>query len=652
MGKKRKNRQKREAKKRRLAEQRRRQSVAQAELPPKASQTPSMGDVADAVDMLSSAYDKIDDDLISDLYDEDTASSQILTESFKQGYSADELTDLMGELSPEALIEKLRNDELKGKLLAELSSPGGQEVRPDSPWPRSEAEYVAMMRKRKMLRASGQLNNPLSLTKFEDPLLQSRWDALRADHLDAVDLYFDFFRVNKLNCHVTSNQDTNAGEPDDYRRIFTWDGRADAMDYGKDAFVGTLKDAEVFAFPFWWYQAACDRYHIELMAEFSYDFEHPFPLVGFTSLEKWAETPQPSEEEMVRHKRRLWNHNIENGFPEHLPFNQTFIGFEDAGRVGGRLIYQRVDNQRGMVTEHGCPTAAYSPDGILVPLDCIYLRGFLLDGSRRWAFGKEPDWDADEHLAKGSQMIWGLFHGYVISKEHCPNDMPFLRIPMVVPLYIEQMTWSDADENVTQHPSSAEMRWVYPLTTLASPIRVVLQAIDDHRVVQERKFNTRQKRKKRQLKAEDQIEVRHRRYQRVQMRRGPPDMPKRKRQGNEESIVSWTLKHRVKVRSHERVYIRRGQKPLKVEDRKEMVERGYRVYLSEHELTFEDARRLHSRKKLGPQHSHWVAIKDTRVKEHKRGPEDAEIIPLVRVVDNEVLDDTLDYQMTDEVPRK
>jgi hypothetical protein len=112
------------------------------------------------------------------------------------------------------------------------------------------------------------------------------------------------------------------------------------------------------------------------------------------------------------------------------------------------------------------------------------------------------------------------------------------------------------------------------------------------------------------------------------------------------------LKHRVKVRSHERVYVRRGQKPLKNEDRKEMVERGYRVYLSEHELTFEDARRLHSRGKPGPQHSHWVAVRDTRVKEHKRGPEGAEVIPLVRVVDPEVLGDTLDYEMTDEVQRK
>jgi hypothetical protein len=100
------------------------------------------------------------------------------------------------------------------------------------------------------------------------------------------------------------------------------------------------------------------------------------------------------------------------------------------------------------------------------------------------------------------------------------------------------------------------------------------------------------------------------------------------------------------------VYILRGQKPLKIEDRKEMVERGYRVYLNEHELTFEDARRLSSRDKPGPMHSHWVALRDTRVKEHKRGPEGAEVIPLVRVVDKEVLSDTLDYEMNDEVQGK
>jgi hypothetical protein len=608
---------------------------------------PVLDDVTDAMDM------------ISGLYDEDSTPGRI-HETFKQGYSPDQLADMMGELSPDALIEtlrnddligkSLRNDELKRRLQASLSSKDGLQVRPDSPWPRTSDEYVVMMRERAALRKSGRTKNPLNYTKFEDPLLQSRWNALREDALDSVDLYFDFFRVNKLNCHITSNQNAQAGDPDDYQTMFTWDGRSDAMDYGKDAFINTLKDAEVFAFPFWWYQAACDRYHVELMSEFSYDFEHPFPLVGFTEMEVWAETPKPSEEEMERHKKRLWNHNVENGFPEHLPFPQTFVGLEDGDLVGGRLIYQRADRQRGMVTEHGCPTSAYSPEGILVPLDCIYLRGFLIDGSRRWAFGNEPDWDDD--VPRGSQMIWGLFHGYVISKEHCPSDMQFLRIPMVVPLYIGQMTWDATGHNVTQFPNAGEMRWVYPLTTLASPIRVLLQAIDDHRVVQEKKFNSKQKRKKRQLKAEEQIEIRHRRYQRVQMRRGPPDLPKRKWQDNEDGIVSWTLKHRVKVRSHERVYVRRGQKPLKIEDRKEMVERGFRVYLNEHELTFEDARRLHSRDKLGPQHSHWVAVRDTRVKEHKRGPEGAEVIPLVRVVDQEVLSDTLDYEMTDEVQRK
>jgi hypothetical protein len=595
---------------------------------------PGLDDVIDAMDT------------ISGLYDEDSTPGQI-HETFKQGYSPDQLADMMGELSPDALIGTLRNDELQARLKASLSSKDGSQVRPDSPWPRTGDEYEAMMRKRGALRRSGRTKNPLNYTKFEDPLLESRWNAVKADALDSVDLYFDFFRVNKLNCHIQSNQDAQAGDPDDYQTMFTWDGRSDAMDYGKEAFINTLKDAEVFAFPFWWYQAASDRYHIELMSEFSYDFEHPFPLVGFTDMEVWAETPRPSEEEMERHKRRLWNHNVESGFPEHLPFPQTFVGLEDGERVGGRLIYQRADNQRGMVTEHGCPTSAYSPEGILVPLDCIYLRGFLLDGSRRWAFGKEPDWDDD--VPRGSQMIWGLFHGYVISKEHCPSDMQFLRIPMVVPLYIGQMTW---DAGNSQFPNATEMRWVYPLTTVASPIRVLLQAIDDHRVVQEKKFNSTQKRKKRQLKAEEQVEIRHRRYQRVQMRRGPPDLPKRKRQDNEGGIVSWTLKHRVKVRSHERVYILRGQKPLKIEDRKEMVERGYRVYLNEHELTFEDARRLSSRDKPGPMHSHWVALRDTRVKEHKRGPEGAEVIPLVRVVDKEVLSDTLDYEMNDEVQGK
>jgi hypothetical protein len=122
---------------------------------------------------------------------------------------------------------------------------------------------------------------------------------------------------------------------------------------------------------------------------------------------------------------------------------------------------------------------------------------------------------------------------------------------------------------------------------------------------------------------------------------------------NQESglVPKWTLKHRVSVRSHERVYIRRGWKPMKEEDRKDLIDRGYRVYQDDKDVSFDDARRIRMRGKSGPDAGHWVAVRHIRIESHEKGPEGTSNVPLVRVADSNVSIESLTYELADEVAR-
>jgi len=180
-----------------------------------------------------------------------------------------------------------------------------------------------------------------------------------------------------------------------------------------------------------------------------------------------------------------------------------------------------------------------------------------------------------------------------------------------------------------------------------SSIHSLIAAIDDHRVIH-KGFNRKHKKKRRNLKSEEGIEVRQRGFQRVQMRRALV-LPQKKRGNELEGILpKWKLMSRVKVRSHERVYIQRGLLPLKLEDRNILVLRGYRVYDGNKKVSFDDARRLRLRGAKGPGHAHWIAVKDVRIQEHYKGPEDAPEVKVVHVPDGKTIAEAIEWEMADE----
>ena len=488
--------------------------------------------------------------------------------------------------------------------------------------PKCEEDYLGWLEK---LRGSGVRSKAIPFNSFAD---QQAWDLVRQDSSDAVEVYFHFLRINKRNVGV--GRGSVPGKPDDYSQMYL----PENAESGHEAFIDSLQHAGIFAFPTWWFSDVQTQWDAQLFREWTEGFKHPHPSASVYTPEYeklLMSSPDPSDSERKLLARRHWRYNTEVGFPDKLPFRQTFVALEPLTNAsGGDLIYQRRLNQSDTVGRYGCPTCAYSPEGELLPLDAIWNRGFLFDGE-----------------LPGYRVIWALCDGYVFTAPHCPIDMPFLKIPMAVPLWVEMLGYTGKDVG-PDHPGyglPGRQCWICPDSLLPKPLTSLVAAIDDHRVIH-KNFSRKHKTQRRKLK-KDGIAVNQRRFQRVRMKSALV-LPRRKRQSEFEDILpKWTLKSRVKVRSHERVYIRRGRLPLKLEDFNEMVLRGYRVYDGNKKMTFDDARRLRLRGSDGPGYTHWVAVKDVRIQEHYKGPEDGPEVKVVHIPSDKVVVEAIEWEMTD-----
>ncbi len=495
-------------------------------------------------------------------------------------------------------------------------------------------------------------------TRFNDPILGARWQKVREDivSMDCADILFSSLRAKPFNTNIMAHQKHAPGDPNDVGNFLPEDGIKDNHQY----VMQLLKQAKPFAFPSWWFAESRMLWRIRNLNRDTHDFPYQFPMCGTKEVAaedaKFFRSLNPElhpkgylpEKPILTLVNRKKARNVTVGFPENTPFSNTFIGLENPDEM---LIYQRSRNQQSMVREFMAPTSAYSPDGEKVPLDAIYATGFLFCKSVSHRSHNVPIGDMN------GSVIYGLYTGYVISQKHCPNDMDFLRIPMIVPLYMDGLSdmfqrtsQNNPDNERVQSNHSARSRknnWFFEATDISEPLNHLMQAIDDHSVVQV-EFNHAQKRQKRTLKAREGISVSHKRYSRVQMT-GGVSMPSTGYSDSEPTgmLPKWKLDHRVDCREHDRCYIRRGTMPISTDERSLLEGRGYTIYTDCKDVSLRDAKRFNRRRIPHPDGIDWVAIRTIRVPEHHRGPEGKKIVPLVRVTKDEVIANSLEYELSD-----
>jgi len=485
-------------------------------------------------------------------------------------------------------------------------------------------------------------------TTFTDPLMQRRWDAVKNDigSMDCADILFSAMRTKQFNTNILSNPGYKPGDPRDVGNLYPEDGQKQSHQY----VMHMLKKAKPFAFPSWWFAEASMLWRIRHVHLDSHDFPEQFPMCSTKDVSaadaKFFRSLMGVEKPFTTLSSRKAKRNANIGFPANTPFSSTFVALEDPGEM---LVYQRSRNQQSMVRNYMSPTSAFSPDGERVPLDVIYATGFL--------FCRDVEFRAHQvavpDLIGGA--IWGVYTAYVINQFDCPNDMDFLRIPILVPLYIDGLRkWmneyasSDPDnKNLQRESANRRNNWFNQDSNLPAPLNHLMQAIDDHSVVQVN-FSGSQKRQKRALKAREGISVSQKRYSRVQMTGGVSLPSKDYGDGEATGLLpKWKLDHRVDCREHDRCFIRIGSLPVSTDERSLLEGRGYTIYTDSKDLSPRDARRLNRRKVPHPDGIDWVAIKTIRIPEHTRGPEGKKIVPMVRVAKDEVIANSLEYELSE-----
>ena len=263
-----------------------------------------------------------------------------------------------------------------------------------------------------------------------------------------------------------------------------------------------------------------------------------------------------------------------------------------------------------------------------------------------WNF-EHPDTDAKQPGA----LIWILYSGYVIRDPFCPAESRYQRISMATPVFgsykcgtpiFKHELEHEVDPSIERCGGLPQTNWMTPNTYVAGPLQSILMAIDEHRVIQS-SFSMKQRKKRNRINKENRdrtdgdvdISITHKNYMRVKMSSGAGvSFPKPTIKDESVGLLGkWTLNHRVSIRSHERVKVVRGLKPIREDERKRLFRLGYTLYEDANEMTRKDIQRLKLRNHEGATLTNWVALKAIRVKEHERGPEDAPLVKVVRVAD-------------------
>jgi hypothetical protein len=233
-------------------------------------------------------------------------------------------------------------------------------------------------------------------------------------------------------------------------------------------------------------------------------------------------------------------------------------------------------------------------------------------------------------------VIYGLYHGYAINREDCPDGMDFIRIPMICPFHIDGQ-W---------YPHLAELDGhLCEQSPIIPVIGMMIDALNEHKTVVRNFTRAERKRSVKVGKSSGVGKVSPRRYTRVQMSSGttsiPPieDCPLMR-------LPKWKLSKRVRCRKHERCYVRDGSLPIGKDHFDLLSSRGYTIYKDNLEIGPRDLKRLKLRDVELPNGYRWVAIRTIIVEEYEKGPEDEEIVPLVLVPQNKVLKDSADFELS------
>lgn len=510
-------------------------------------------------------------------------------------------------------------------------------------------------------------NTNKAVSYEDDPLLQRKWDAIRDDagSINAPSCLFSILGAQQENFLIQRHPVFSAGHKDDWTwfgdyQSFYLEGRKESAglldvirenDEGKmenafdlkqeqeanrkqqvafQYFKESLRCPGMFAVPAWWYAETQHVYQLALAQYLTQHFDDPFPTGSFTSVVSrapaWYSRQEQTNRKQYRKYLRETNDYMKSvvaaqEYPEMVPFNTTFINLEDEG-TAGHLIYNRYLNQKGQVRQHMVPTTAFGPDGRNVPLDAIFQSGFYFHESK-------------EGSPLGKRVVYGLYHGYVFSREHCPDEVPFIRIPMICPIHVDGR-W---------YPNQPEFKHHFCHQSPIIPvIDMMIDALNEHKTVVRNFTKAERKRSVKVGRDSGAGKVTPRRYSRVQMSAGTTQIPPME-DCPLMQLPKWKLTKRIKCRKHERCYIRHGRLPLEVEHKELLLSRGYTIYKDNLEIGPRDAKRLKLRNIPWPDGFRWVAIRSIIVDEHERGPEGTEVVPLVLVPDSKVMKQSTQFEL-------
>ena len=492
---------------------------------------------------------------------------------------------------------------------------------------------------------------------MSDPVLMRRYLAMTQNYRDITESYLMHFRPDPRNTGVRANFMVWPGEENDIEETF---GPECAPVWKR-----SLNNSQPFAFPQWWVQSRILDRRVEGLVEISKLTDHPMPEYvddngkGFrraTPTDIFAHLNEhPISQDLVNQTGlKRWEKNAkELIFPKDMPFRNMCVMLEwddeqlkTHGKSNpGIRLYNRYHNDQDGVGELGCPTSAYvKGKEDPVPLDFIYMDGFLWDGSRtEWEFEGKP-----------YDMIWALCSGYIISHEHCPRNRSFVRVPLSVLLYCGDENGKPMFVRKEEEDGRPQTPWIVGDNHHAGLLDEIIRAIDNHRVTSVGLTRKQQRKRKAAANGVEEnsgnesnnvIQLVQLNFQRVNMRQEVQQQTGHSKPTSVGGIGghSWTLTTRVKVRGHERVKIRRGLKPMREDDRLWLAKQGYRVYHNAADVPAEDALRFSSRGKDGPDTGAWAAIKHKRVQEYEKGPEDGKLVKVIRVpnidVANQVISD-------------
>ena len=501
-----------------------------------------------------------------------------------------------------------------------------------------------------------------------DPFMRRRYDLVKQDAgtMNAPQCLFSILGTQAENFLIKRNSIFNAGDPNDWdwvdefrnfdapdtddpetffhemkrRRPLSeileperkaWGRQQAALQYFKQS----LKCPGMFAIPTWWYGETMQAYSIRVSQYLTRDFDEPFPFGSMTSIISrtvdWIERQEQTNLDQYKQYIRESNDYLSDRiaaqtYPEMVPFNTTFINLEDES-IAGHLIYQRQLGQTGQVRQHMVPTSAHGPDGRLVPLDLIFHSGFYFR-------------ECEEANPLGRKVIYGLYHGYVINTDYCPDGLDFIRIPMVCPFHVDGQWFPNKPEFPGQRLTQSV---VIPV------IDMMIDALNEHKVVV-RNFSRSERKKSVKVSNKEGVKVTPRRYSRVTMSAGSTNVPP-----IEDcplmQLPKWKLTKRIKCRKHERCYIQHGRLPLEVEHKELLLSRGYMIYTDNLDVGPRDYKRLSLRGIEMPNGYRWVAIRTIIIDEHKRGPEGKELVPLVLVPQDKVMKQSTEFELNS-IPTK